>query len=106
MVNVEKPTPNEVGTTGIIKSNRFVSLVKKGDNTFALRDETTGNEDGRFLTINEAEDTFDDLNSEDQNANSCYISNWIMYGQMVFKLGKKAFACSKSEFARFLNFSK
>lgn len=64
MVNVEKPNPNKVRTTDTIKSNGFVSVIKKADGTFALRDETTGKENGRFLTIDEAEGTYDDLNSE------------------------------------------
>lgn len=61
MVNVEKPAPNEVMTTDIILSDGFVSIIKKEDGTFALKDETTETESGRFLTLKEAEGTYHDF---------------------------------------------
>ena len=60
---VDSPKPNEVKTVDVIKSNGHLSLIKKEDGTFALRDEITGKENGRFLTKIEAEGTYDDFNS-------------------------------------------
>ncbi len=65
LVNVEGPNPNEIRTTDIIMSNGRISLIKKEDGTFSLRNEYTGIENCGFLTQGEAEETYNDLICEE-----------------------------------------
>ncbi|MBP3833514.1 MAG: hypothetical protein ILA03_06115 [Bacteroidaceae bacterium] len=63
-LNAEVPNPQSFKTIDVIESNDCISLIKKEDGTFALRDETTGKENGSFLTKEEAVNFYKDLISE------------------------------------------
>lgn len=63
----EIPSPKVSSTEDIIKSNGFISLIKKSDKTFALRNETSGEENGHFLTREDAEATYNEIVSEENN---------------------------------------
>ncbi len=52
--NVDTPHPENYRTEETIESNGHFSLLLKEDGTYCLRNEFTGQENGRFLTEQEA----------------------------------------------------
>lgn len=48
------PSPKDLITEEILESNGRISILKKADGTFCLRNEITNDENGHFLTIEDA----------------------------------------------------
>ena len=63
--NVDTPHPENCRTVEVIESNGHVSLLLKEDGTYCFRNETTGQENGRYLCEQEAWKIYEDIDNED-----------------------------------------
>ena len=64
LAKTNQPTPSRYKTVDVIKSNGFVSVIKKEDGSYAIRNETVGNENGCYLREEDALRFYDDLITE------------------------------------------
>lgn len=58
------PAPGNFKTVDIVRSNSFISVIKKEDGTYAIRNETTGEENGCYLIEEDAIGVYNDLIAE------------------------------------------
>ena len=64
LAKTNPPTPQEYKTIDVIMSNGFISVIKKEDGTYAIRNESTGHEEGCYLREEDAIGFYNDLISE------------------------------------------
>lgn len=65
LLNASVPSPKERITTAVLESNGWHSLIKKEDGTFAIRNETSHEEYGHFLTKEEAFEEYTEITMEE-----------------------------------------
>lgn len=65
LFSVDSPSPKDVETVAVIQTNGHFSILKKKDGTFCLRNESTGQENGCFLTEQDAKAVFDEIISDE-----------------------------------------
>ena len=67
--NVDTPHPNNYKTEEVVESNGHYSLLLKEDGTYSIRNENTGQENGCFLTKQEALESYEDIVNDDNEQN-------------------------------------
>lgn len=65
LFNASIPSPKEISTDEILLSNGRISLLKKTDGTFCLKNEIVGCQHGHFLTKKEAEEYWKEIVVDD-----------------------------------------
>lgn len=65
LFNAVIPSPENVKTEDTIRSNGKITLLKKIDGTYCLKDEFSGCQKGHFLTKDEAIKNWEDLVNDD-----------------------------------------
>lgn len=65
LLNASVPSPKELITTDVPESNGWHSLIKKEDGTYSIRNETSHEEYGHYLTKEEAFEVYTDIIEEE-----------------------------------------